>query len=88
MEADRLPSEPPRKPKNTGVGSLCLLQRNLPTQKSNWGLLHYRQIPAELPEKPGLYPLDVINITLSQYNDQKCLQTQSAEDKASLAENH
>ena len=28
------------KPKNTGVGSLSLLQRVFPTQESNWGLLH------------------------------------------------
>ena len=35
-----LPAEPPGKPKNTEVGSLCLL----PTQESNQGLLHCRQI--------------------------------------------
>ena len=39
---DSLPSEPPGKPKNTGVGSLSLLQGNFPTQKSNWVLLHCR----------------------------------------------
>ena len=37
MQADSLPAEPPGKPKNTGVGSLSLLQGNLPTQESNWG---------------------------------------------------
>ena len=31
------------KPKNTGVGGLCLLQQIFPIQESNWGLLHYRQ---------------------------------------------
>ena len=30
--------------KNTGVGSLSLLQEIVPTQESNWGLLHCRQI--------------------------------------------
>ena len=35
-----LPSEPPGKPKNTGVGILSLLQGIFPTQESNWGLLH------------------------------------------------
>ena len=35
-----LPSAPPEKPKNTGVGSLFLLQGNFLTQESNWGLLH------------------------------------------------
>ena len=48
IEADSLPSEPPRKPKNTGVGSLSLLQANFLTQESNWGLLHCRQIPYQL----------------------------------------
>ena len=42
--ADSLPSEPQGKPKNTGVGSLSLLQRIFPAQESNWGLLHCRQI--------------------------------------------
>ena len=31
LRADSLPSEPPGKPKNTGVGSLPLLQGNFPT---------------------------------------------------------
>ena len=35
--------------KNTGVGSLSLLQRIFPTQESNWGLLYCRWI---------LYPLN------------------------------
>ena len=39
LQADSLPSEPPGKPKFTEVGSLSLLQGNLPTQESNWGLL-------------------------------------------------
>ena len=33
-----------REAKNTGVGSLSLLQQIFPTQESNWGLLHSRQI--------------------------------------------
>ena len=33
-----------RKPENTGVGSLSLLQEIFPTQESNQGLLHCRQI--------------------------------------------
>ena len=32
------------KPKNTGVGSLSLLQQIFPIQESNWGLLHCSQI--------------------------------------------
>ena len=44
LQADSLPAEPPGKPKNTGVGSLSLLQRIFPTQESNPDLLHCRQI--------------------------------------------
>ena len=46
--ADSLPSEPPGKPKNTGVGSLSLLQVIFPTQELNWGLLHCRWILYQL----------------------------------------
>ena len=38
--ADSLPSEPPGKPQNTGVGSLSLLQWIFLTQELNWDLLH------------------------------------------------
>ena len=48
---DSLPSEPPGKPKNTGVGSLSLLQEIFPTQESNWGLLHCRQILYQLSHR-------------------------------------
>ena len=44
LQADSLPIEPPGKPKNTGVGSLTLLQGIFPAQEWNWGLLHCRQI--------------------------------------------
>ena len=36
------------KPKNTGVGSLSLLQWIFSTQESSWGLLHCRQIINQL----------------------------------------
>ena len=48
LQADSLPAEPPGKPKNTGVGSLSLLQRIFLTQESNQGLLHCRQILYQL----------------------------------------
>ena len=55
FQVDSLPSEPPRKPKNTGVGSLSHLQGNFPTQESNQGPLHCRQILYKLsyPGSPG-----------------------------------
>ena len=48
LQADSLPAEPPGKPKNTGVGSLSLLQGIFPTQESNQGLLHCRWILYQL----------------------------------------
>ena len=48
LQADSLPSEPPGKPKNTGVGSLSLLQGIFLSQELNWGLLHCRQILYQL----------------------------------------
>ena len=41
-------TEPPGKPKNTGVGSLSLLQGIFPSQESNRGLLHCRLILYQL----------------------------------------
>ena len=48
LQADSLPAEPQGKPKNTGVGSLSLLQGIFPTQELNQGLLHCRQILYQL----------------------------------------
>ena len=48
LQVDSLPTEPPGKLKNSGVGSLSLLQRIVPTQESNQGLLHCRQILYQL----------------------------------------
>ena len=49
FQMDSLPSESPRKPKNTGVGSLSLLQGNFLTQELNWALLHFHPTPVLLP---------------------------------------
>ena len=48
LQADSLPAEAPGKPKNTGMGSLSLLQQIFTTQESNWGLLHCRWILYQL----------------------------------------
>ena len=42
LQADSLLFEPPGMLKNKGVSSLSLLQGILPTEESNWGLLHCR----------------------------------------------
>ena len=54
LQADSLLSEPPGKPKNTGVGSLSLFQGNFPTQESNQGLLHCRWILNQLSYREAL----------------------------------
>ena len=48
-------TEPPGKPKNTGVGSLSLLQKIFPTQESNQGFLHCRWILYQLSYQGSLY---------------------------------
>ena len=48
MQMDSLPSEPPGKPENTGVGSLSFLQGIFLTQELNQGILHCRQILYQL----------------------------------------
>ena len=53
LRLDSLPAEPQGKPKNTGVGSLSLLQRIFPTQELNLGLLHCRQILYQLSYQGG-----------------------------------
>ena len=58
LQVDSLPAESQGKPKNTGVGSLSLLQRIFLTQESKWGLLHCRWI---------LYPLSYQGSPLLSY---------------------
>ena len=48
LQVDSLSTEPQGKPKNTGMGSLSRLLWIFPTQESNWGLLHCRQILYQL----------------------------------------
>ena len=47
-------SEPPGKPKTTGVGILSLLQGIVPSQESNQGLLHCRWILYQLSYQGSL----------------------------------
>ena len=48
LQGDSSPAEPQGKPKSKGVGSPSHLQRIFPTQRSSWGLLHFRRIPYQL----------------------------------------
>ena len=66
LQVDSLPSEPPGKPQNTGVGSLSLLQGIFPTQELNRGLLHCRWILYQLSYQGSplstLHPLKTVSI--------------------------
>ena len=55
LQVDSLPAEPQGKPKNTGMGSLSLLQQNFPTQELNWDLLHCRRILYQLSYQGSKY---------------------------------
>ena len=60
LQVDSLPAKPQGKPKNTGMGSLSLLQWIFLTQESNWGLLHCRQILYQLSSQGS--PLEVLSL--------------------------
>ena len=59
LQAASLPSEPPGKTKNTGVGSLSILQGIFLIQVLNQGLLHCRQILYQLSYQ-GSPVMDII----------------------------
>ena len=61
LQADSLPFEPPGKPKNTGVGSLPLLQGIFLTQELNWDppALQADALPPEPPGKPQSHDINV-----------------------------
>ena len=61
LQAESLPSEPPGKPKNIGVGCHSLLQGIFPTQGSNLGLLHCRQILYHLSHQGSPPSIEEVN---------------------------
>ena len=62
LQADSLPADSQRKPKNTEVGNLFLLQRIFRTQESNWGLLPCRQILYQLSYQRSPKSLEMAEI--------------------------
>ena len=60
LDINSLPAEPQGKPKNTGVGSLSLLQGIFPTQELNQGLLHCTWILYQLSHQgsPNIFYID------------------------------
>ena len=81
MLLEFLPAEPPGKPKNTGMGSLSLLQQIFLTQDSNQGLLHCRQILYQLSYQGNPTICHVIDLDLfiiivrysANFNSIRCL---------------
>ena len=73
LQADSLLSEPPGKPKNTGVGSLSLLQGIFPTKESNQDLPHCRWILYKMSYQghPNVY-LWLIYVDVWQTPTQHC----------------
>ena len=63
LQADSLPAEPQGKPKKTGVGSLSLLQWIFPTQESNRGPLHCRQILCQ----PSYQGIPKVKVKVTQW---------------------
>ena len=62
LQANSLPADSQRKPKNTEVGNLFLLQRIFLTQESNWGLLPCRQILYQLSYQGSPKSLEMAEI--------------------------
>ena len=81
LQADSFLAEPPGKPKNTGVGSLSLLQGIFPTQESTQGLLCCRGILYQLsyqgsPIPPPSPPLSPSRLPLHPASPQDVAQPQ------------
>ena len=78
LQEDSLPSEAPGKAKNTGVGSLSLLQGIFPTQELNWHLLLCRQIlyqlsyQGSLVQTPSMHSMLVV---VTRFSKQRKLQS-------------
>ena len=66
LQVDPILSELPGKPKNTGVGSLSLIQGIFLTQESNWCLLHCRWILYQLSYQRSPYSNVKISKSASQ----------------------
>ena len=52
LQVESLPAEPQGKAKNTGMGTLSVLQQIFLTQEFNWDLLHCRRILYPLSSQP------------------------------------
>ena len=69
LQADSLPAESQGKPKNTGVGSLSLLQGSSRPRNQTKGLLHCRQILYQLSYQAS--PSKIMSETFSHGRREK-----------------
>ena len=69
LQEDSLPAEPPGKPKNTGVGSVSLLQWIFLPPELNQGLLYCRWILYQLTSQASPYFLITPSICVSKIVD-------------------
>ena len=78
LQADSLLAELQGKPRNTGVGSLSLLQQIFLTQESNQGLLHCRQILYQLSYQSSRAWGLTLTLTLDSNGLLNCFQSDTA----------
>ena len=83
LQGDSLPAEPQGKPKNTGVGSLSLLQWIFLTQELNQGLLH--SLPTELSGKLSDTEKGTLYVICLAYPVQNLTPSWSAQECTPLA---
>ena len=89
LQADSLPAEPPGKPRNTGMGSLSLLQQIFLTQDSNRSLLHCRQLLYQLSYQGShtichVIDLDLFIITVRYFANFNCIRCLSESEATQL----
>ena len=89
LPVDSLPAEPPGKPRNTGMGSLSLLQQIFLTQDSNRSLLHCRQLLYQLSYQGShtichVIDLDLFIITVRYFANFNCIRCLSESEATQL----
>ena len=73
LQVDSSPAELQGKPKNTGLGSLSLLQQIFPGIKPGSPAMQTNSLPAELPEKPGAIFSNVSRPAFQDHEDSQFL---------------
>ena len=71
LQTDSSPAEPPRRPKNTGIGSLSPLQHISPTQELKESALQADSLPAE-PQRKPIKSKTLIPLQCHLYNSKSC----------------